>query len=100
MDPLIITFDSHPRKALQSDFVPQLLTSFGERKMLLNAICDTLILSFAGIQPLTAEEFMRQLKAQYNVSVLLMGYDHQFGSDRLKRPQDYRKIGEQVPCRS
>ena len=96
LDPLIITFDSHPRKALQSDFVPQLLTLFGERKMLLNAICDTLILPFASIQPLTAEEFMRQLKAQYNVSVLLMGYDHQFGSDRLKRPQDYRKIGEQV----
>ena len=27
--------------------------------------------------------------------MLLMGYDHQFGSDRLRKPQDYRRVGEQ-----
>ena len=45
---------------------------------------------------MTAEDFMRLLKNQYQVSVLLMGYDHRFGSDRLKHPQDYRRIGERV----
>ena len=36
------------------------------------------------------------LKAQYDVSVILMGYDHHFGSDRLRHPQDYRRTGEAV----
>ena len=96
LEPLIVTFDSHPREALQSDFVPQLLTSLEERKALLRAICNTLILPFADIKDLTAAEFMQRLKDEYEVSVLLMGYDHRFGSDRLKRPQDYRKLGSQI----
>ena len=38
---------------------------------------------------------MTWLKEEHEVTTLLMGYDHRFGSDRLKRPQDYRRIGEQ-----
>ena len=38
---------------------------------------------------------MQVLHNQYGVSVLLMGYDHRFGSDRLKHPHEYRHLGEQ-----
>ena len=38
---------------------------------------------------------MLRLRDEYGVTALLMGYDHRFGSDRLKHPQDYRHIGEQ-----
>ena len=95
LEPLIITFAEHPRKTLQSDYVPQLLTSLNERKELLMAYGQVEILPFASIQSLTAAEFMQRLHDEYEVSVLLMGYDHHFGSDRLKHPQDYRRIGEQ-----
>ena len=95
LEPLIITFDCHPRTVLQSDFVPQLLTSLDERKALLSRFGEVMVLSFAAIQQLTAAEFMRILREQYFVSVLLMGYDHRFGSDKLRRPQDYRRVGEQ-----
>ena len=54
------------------------------------------MLPFREVQPLTAAEFMQRLYDDYQVRVLLMGYDHQFGSDRLKHPQDYRRIGEQI----
>ena len=54
------------------------------------------MLPFREVQPLTAAEFMQRLYDEYNVRVLLMGYDHQFGSDRLRHPQDYRRIGEQI----
>ena len=95
LEPLIITFAEHPRKTLQSDYVPQLLTTLNERKELLRAYGQVEILPFASIQSLTATEFMQRLHDEYEVSVLLMGYDHHFGSDRLKHPQDYRRIGEQ-----
>ena len=93
--PLIVTFEEHPRAVLQSDYVPQLLTTTEERRALLSAFGEVLMLPFADIHALTAAEFMEVLQTQYGVSVLLMGYDHRFGSDRLHRPQDYRRIGEQ-----
>lgn len=96
LEPLIVTFEEHPRQVLQSDFVPQLLSSKEERRALLSAYGHVLMLPFATIQALTAAQFMEQLKTQYQVEMLLMGYDHRFGSDRLHRPQDYRRIGEQL----
>lgn len=96
LEPFIVTFEQHPREVLQSDYVPQLLTAADERKGLLSAYGEVLMLPFDTIHSLTAAQFMERLHTQYQVSVLLMGYDHRFGSDRLRHPQDYRRIGEQV----
>lgn len=93
--PLIVTFDDHPRAVLESDYIPQLLTSSEEREKQLNQYGEVLMLSFAEVQPLTALEFMTRLRDEYDVAAILMGYDHRFGSDKLKHPQDYRRIGEQ-----
>lgn len=95
LEPLIVTFAEHPRTALQADYMPRLLTTPDERKELLRHYGKIVFLPFADIQPLTAAEFMNRLHEEYQVSVLLMGYDHRFGSDRLKHPQEYRHIGEQ-----
>lgn len=95
LEPLIVTFEEHPRRALDADYVPRLLTSLEERTAKLNQYGEVLVLPFQKIQPLTAAQFMLLLRDQYAVTTLLMGYDHQFGSDRLKHPQDYRHIGEQ-----
>lgn len=94
--PLIVTFAEHPRQALQSDYVPQLLTTLEERRALLSAYGEVLVLPFETVQPMTAEAFMRYLHDEQDVRVLLMGYDHRFGSDRLKHPQDYRRLGEAI----
>lgn len=93
LEPLIISFDTHPRAVLQEDYVPQLLTTLEERTKLLREYGEVRILPFAEIQALTAAEFMAKMKTDYEVEVLLMGYDHRFGSDRLKHPQDYRRVG-------
>lgn len=92
--PLIVTFDNHPRATLQSDYQPSLLTSRDERYKLLSAFGEVLMLPFGDIHSLTAQEFMTLLHDRYDVRVLVMGYDHRFGSDRLHRPQDYRRVGE------
>ena len=96
LEPLIISFDTHPRAVLQDDYIPQLLTTLDERTTLLRAYGEVLILPFAAIQALTAAEFMTRLRDEYEVSALLMGYDHRFGSDRLKHPQDYRRVGAET----
>ena len=95
LKPLIVTFGEHPRTALQADYVPRLLTTPDERKELLLQYGEVLFLPFADIQPLTAAEFMARLREEYQVSVLLRGYDHRFGSDCLKHPHEYRHVGEQ-----
>ena len=94
--PLIVTFDVHPRAVLQSDYLPHLLTTVEERRALLSRYGEVLVLPFEAVQPLKAEQFMERLHTQFDVSVLLMGYDHRFGSDRLTRPQDYRAAGLQA----
>lgn len=95
LQPLIVTFAEHPRTVLDSDYIPRLLSSLEEREKQLSRYGEVVVLSFADIQPLTAAEFMTRLRDEYHVTTLLMGYDHRFGSDRLKHPQDYRRVGEQ-----
>ena len=95
LEPLIVTFAEHPRAVLQSDYVPQLLSSLEEREKQLQQYGEVVVLPFAEVQPLTAEQFMTYLRDEHGVTALLMGYDHRFGSDRLKHPQDYRRLGAQ-----
>ena len=96
LKPLIITFEEHPRAVLQADFIPQLLTTPAERKALLELYGEVVMLPFEEVQPLTAAQFMRRLKEEYDVRVILMGYDHRFGSDGLKHPQAYRALGAET----
>ena len=94
--PLIVTFEQHPRMVLQADYMPQLLSSTDERRALLSAYGEVIMMPFEQIQSMTAEQFMELLHTKYDVTVLLMGYDHRFGSDRLVKPQQYRMLGEKI----
>ncbi len=96
LSPLIITFRQHPRQVLQSDYIPQLLTSEKERIALIRQVTDIepLVLDFTDIQALTAGEFLHTIHRDYGVTTLLMGYDHRFGSDRLRYPREYKAAGE------
>lgn len=80
---LVITFDKHPRQVLQSDYIPQLLSTLTEKKALLNASgIDRLeVLPFTvELSRLTALQFMQQVLCdQLQVKTLVMGYDHRFG---------------------
>jgi riboflavin kinase/FMN adenylyltransferase len=96
LQPLIVTFDQHPRAVLQNDYIPQLITSLEERKALLQQHAEVLVLPFAQIQSLTAQQFMSFLKDEYDVQKIVMGYDHRFGSDRLSQIQDYRLVAQSI----
>lgn len=95
-DPMIVTFREHPRHVLESKDEPKLLTLAEERKGLLEQYAEVLMLPFADIQPMTAAQFLKHLKDKYNVRLLLMGYDHRFGSDRLVDFADYKRIAAEI----
>lgn len=96
LQPLIVTFDQHPRAVLQNDYIPQLITSLEERRALLQQYAEVLVLPFEQIQALTAQQFMSFLKDEYDVQKIVMGYDHRFGADRLSQIQDYRLVAQSI----
>ena len=95
LTPAIYTFDRHPKELLAGQ-APAMLTTHDERKALLQNYGEVHFLDFAAVQQLTAEQFMCFLKEQEGVETLLMGYDHHFGSDRLKGFHEYEKIAHKI----
>ena len=95
LTPAIYTFDCHPKELLTGQ-APAMLTTHDERKALLQNYGEVHFLDFSAVQQLTAEQFMCYLKEQEGVEALLMGYDHHFGSDRLKGFHEYEKIAHKV----
>ena len=96
----LITFSVHPRKTIQSDFQPKLLTTQEEKLRLLNDtgvdICFILDFTIEMAQ-LSAFEFMQNvLKRQCGVETLLIGHDHRFGRNRSEGFNEYVDYGRQL----
>lgn len=99
----LITFPVHPRKVMNRDFQPELLTTRDEKLTLLAAtgVDYCMMLDFTpDVSRLTAREFMTNiLKERYNVHTLVIGYDHRFGHNRSEGFEDYCRYGEAVGIR-
>ena len=94
----IYTFREHPKQVLTGE-APAMLTTYTEREERLRTYGEVHFLDFAQVRHLTAEQFMRYLHEEQGVDVLLMGYDHHFGSDRLKGFSEYEHVGKQIGLR-
>lgn len=96
----LVTFPVHPRKVMNAEYRPELLTTPEEKISLLADIrvdyC--LMLDFTPeISRLTAREFMTQLlKERYQVKYLVIGYDHRFGHNRSEGFEDYVRYGKEI----
>ena len=95
LSPVIYTFSEHPKQLLTGQS-PAMLTTNAERETLLRAYGEVCFLDFSAVQHLTAEQFMRYLHDEQDVAALLIGYDHHFGSDRLKGFAEYEKIARTI----
>lgn len=100
MESTIITFDEHPRKVLQSDYQPEMLSTLDSKLLLLSKteVDNTVVLHFdKTMASLSAREFMQQvLHDHLHVRKLFIGYDHRFGHDRKETFEDYVKYGKEL----
>lgn len=101
LNPLVISFEEHPKLALSpAGYWPELLTTNDEKLKLLaqEGIPAVALLHFdVAMSRLTSAEFMQQiLRDHLNVRCLLTGYDHHFGSDRASGFRDYVLQGKDL----
>lgn len=101
MESAVITFDRHPRMVLDSDYKPQVLSTYDEKMVLLSRteIDNCVVLHFdKDMAQLSAKDFMQKiLRDKLNVKVLIIGYDNHFGHDGSKESfDDYVRYGEEV----
>ena len=96
----LVTFPVHPRKVMNVDYRPELLTTPEEKISLLAdiGVDYCLMLDFTPeVSRLTAREFMTQLlKERYQVKYLVIGYDHRFGHNRAEGFEEYVKYGKDL----
>jgi riboflavin kinase/FMN adenylyltransferase len=96
---MAITFQQHPRNVLQTEFQPKLLNTLDERIYHLSSlgIDYCLLLDFTQLlSQLSAKEFIqKKLKEEWNVGLLLIGYNHRFGKNRAEGFEDYVKYGNE-----
>lgn len=95
----VITFPVHPRKVMQPDFHPELLTTCDEKVTLLadTGIDYCVMLDFTlDLARLSAKQFMAILKHDYKVQALVIGHDHRFGHNRSEGFDDYVRYGQEL----
>lgn len=97
---VLITFPTHPRKVMQKDYQPLLLSTPKEKAELLASTGADYCVSLdftAQLSQLSAREFMQEiLKKRLNVRTLIIGYDHRFGHNRSEGFEDYCRYGEEI----
>lgn len=103
MSSMLITFPEHPRRVMQTDYQPRLLSTFEEKCHLLagTGAHYGVILPFnKEMAGLSAYEFMRDiLHNRLNVAILVIGYDHRFGCNRSEGFDDYVRYGKELGIR-
>ncbi len=88
----VITFWPHPRNVLQQQaYSLRLLTSIEEKKALVKGLGVNKFITIPFCKEFsrnTTKEFLKDyLKDKYNVSTLIIGYDHRFGHDKVSHQQ-------------
>lgn len=97
--PLAFTFDRHPLHIIAPEREPGMLLSPHWRDELIRSQSALpVILPFTdALRRLPAADFMKMLRDDYGVSLLVVGYDNRFGSDALTTTyDDYRRKGREL----
>ena len=99
MQSVVVTFANHPRLFFDPNCALKQLTLSDEKVDLLKqkGVDEVVMLQFDDkLSKLTSREFMQLLVEHHDVKVLLMGYDHRFGSDRGTSFDEYVAYGKQI----
>ena len=97
LDPIAITFDRHPLELIAPERVPPQLTTVGKRKKLLRETgVEPVVLMFdEDLRKTSAEEWMKRMRDEFGVGLLVIGYDNTFGHDGVNLSVgDYKEMGK------
>lgn len=97
LHPIVITFGQHPLTVIAPHKAPKSLMPVKDKveRLMSCGVEDVVVMDFdKAMQRLTATQFIGMLHDNYDVSAILMGFNHHFGSDRLSDFEEYRKAGE------
>lgn len=97
---LAITFDKHPRAIFDSSFVGSYILPSEEKipELKKAGLDDVLMLSFTQeLAGVTAFDFMKNLRDEMGVKLLLLGYDNRFGKRSANEGfQQYMEYGKEL----
>lgn len=94
----VVTFDCHPQQVLQGKTI-QLLTPIDEKRKRLEAagIEKCIVLPFTQqLSKMSAYDFMRMLRDDYDINALLIGFDNCFGHNRKEGFDQYVEYGHEL----
>lgn len=100
LNSVVVTFSVHPRKVLNVEFKPDLLTNLNEKLVQLasTGIDACVVLNFdSSIAKLSAYDFLKKiLFDKINAKALLVGHDHRFGHNRADGFPEYKMYGDEI----
>lgn len=99
LTPSVITFDSHPLSVVRPLEAPLLINTFEQRMENLEkaGVQDCILLDFnEKVRRMSAKDFLKMLRKDYNVCKLVVGFNNRFGHDRVDGIEQYRKIASEL----
>ena len=99
MQSAVVTFRNHPAKVLNKNCSLQYIMSISDRVKTIGeyGINGTILLDFdLELAALDSKSFMKYLRDEYCVRVLVIGFDHKFGSNRRCTFHDYVQQGVEL----
>lgn len=99
LESMVITFEQHPLSVIKPQALPPQLTTKAERISHLedSGVECCIMLEFnEAFRQLTARQFLEMIHCDYNVKMLVVGFDTRFGKDCVDGYEKYRVIGHEV----
>ena len=98
LTPSVFAFAQHPLEIIDPSRTPPKLMTFERQQATFKALgLEVFPIYFtAEMRRMTSSEYMRMLHADYDVDVLVIGFDNRFGSDRESTIDDYRKAAAEI----
>ncbi|MDE6716542.1 MAG: riboflavin biosynthesis protein RibF [Muribaculaceae bacterium] len=99
LEPVVITFHRHPASIIPGKTPPGRLIPNEEKHLILKSwgIYDVISLDFdSQMASMTSKDFLDYIHDKFGVRMLLVGFNHKFGSDRQSSLADYIRYGKEV----
>lgn len=97
--PTVVTFRQHPLSIVRPEDAPLQLGTVAQKMQWLAeaGIDDCILLDFSEqMRRLTARQFLKRLKTQYDVDALVVGFNNRMGHDRVGSIEKLREIGAEL----